>query len=80
MVPGLPASAYGPTLAPRARPAALRHFSDRYLAFSYPSGWEAGTYTEVSNFTYALVFLSAQPMRAPCVTVRKPRQVTVACG
>jgi hypothetical protein len=62
-----------PTSSPLAGTAALpattsRRFADRYLAFSYPSGWEARAYAEVSSFTDALVFLSSQPMHPPCTT------------
>jgi hypothetical protein len=49
-------------------PAELAQFKNAELSFAYPASWRARTYTEISSFTRAEVFLSNDAMHRPCVT------------
>jgi hypothetical protein len=72
-------STTGPTLV---QPSLVPYDSGSpyHLAFKYPASWAAREYDEVSSFSTLVVYLSNQPMVAPCKTTKSAKSTSVNCG
>ena len=58
-----------------------REYDQGPLRFTYPHSWrDVEHYTELTNFSSVIVFLSNQKLHAPCTRTKTPEVSSTHCG
>ncbi len=78
--PGLLARYRSSPASPASGPAPMARYSDPRLTFTYPAAWTTHVYPRVSTFSSAILFLSSQQLRDPCVQSQTDSGTRIACG